>query len=47
VLTVREVHFRGPKRLRELLGHRFHSGVVPHYGEHVASAIHAPVDEVR
>jgi uncharacterized protein len=33
--SVREGDFRGLKRLRELLGPRFHSGVVLYDGEHV------------
>jgi predicted AAA+ superfamily ATPase len=32
--SVREGDFRGLKRLRELLGPRFHSGIVLYDGEH-------------
>jgi hypothetical protein len=34
-VSVREGDFRGLKRLRELLGPRFHSGIVLYDGEHV------------
>jgi predicted AAA+ superfamily ATPase len=39
--SVREGDFRGLKRLRELLGPRFHSGIVLYDGEHVLSSVSA------